>query len=364
MSSKGLIFGFTSQGEPYCVDFSRSGPSRSALVVGTSGSGKSVAIRALVHRGIEKGYKFVILETKHSDNGDFLPWYPKIDPYISESSDADTIAELLHSDRNDLSILLDVCKEGDTWEQIYQKLVVESENKKRHPLERKDAKMVAHYLENLLKEMKNMKFRPHLYDIPAVSVMDLRNISDDMKQLVASSIATWLLNYAYDTVFVVDEYHQQGRNRKLESYAAEGRSRGDFLIASDQNITKIHSDLRQNFQIWIAGRQNDKVKADRVVDQSQFANIKRKDVFALKSGFFIVNDYNQSTTDKVFAWGDWYSKEEAVEVATGKKPVDELPEEAGPPVQFEIPNTDDFERQEEDWTDVMEKIVEVKEMLR
>ena len=341
------------------LDLSRSGPSKSTLLAGTSGSGKSVLLRAAIMRGIDLGYKYIILETKSGDPADFLPWYPEIEPYISQSSDPDTIAALLKSDRNDLSILIDVCDEGDTWEQIYTKLEKEMNNQKRHPLERKDAKMVHHFLGNLIEEMKTIKkIRNNLHDIPLVSVMDLRKLSENMQKLIAGSTAQWILNFAEDTIFIVDEYHKQGHNKMLEAYAAEGRSKGDFLIASDQNITKIPSDMRQNFQEWIFFRQNDRVKAQRVADQVIGLNIKFKDAMNLKTGECYVNDYNEGTSEKIFVWGDWYSREDAIKVARGIISYKDVGKVPPPPAKIPL------KPREEDWSDVMSVVVAVRELIR
>ena len=359
--TKGITLGFNDQGLPIELDLSRTGPSRSMLLAGTSGSGKSVLIRALIQRAVAKGFRFIILETKTGDPPDFLPWYPEIPPYIAQSSDADTIAMLLHGDRNDLSILIDVCREGDTWDQIYAKLQVEMENTKRHPLERKDAKMVAHFLGNLIREMKTIKdISTNLYDLPLVSVMDLRPLSENMQKLIAASTATWLLHYAEDTIFIIDEYHKQGRNRQVEGYASEGRSKGDFLIAADQNITKLHSDLRQNFQTWTIFRQNDLVKSERAAKQSPGTDLKPKDAMRLKTGECYVFDYNESTTDKIFVWGDWYDEQKAKDVATGKLSVKDLPKSPAPPAKlvspFGVLKRDYPITEEEDYTDLYERV--------
>ncbi len=321
-----VILGFTKQGNPVSLDFTHNGPSRSTMITGTSGSGKSVLIRAIISRGIEKGLKFIILETKNDTHGDFLPYYSKIDPYILQSSDPDTIANLIGANRNDLSILIDVCREGDTWEQIREKLRREMNNTKRHPLERKDAKMVEHYLGKILDEMKSLKdIRFDLQLKPQVAVMDLRGLSEEMQRLIASSTASWILNFETNTILIVDEYHKQGHNKRLEDYAAEGRSKGNFLIACDQNVTKILPDMRNNFQVWIFGRANDINKAKRVADQTIGLSLKPKDAMQLKTGEFLVNDYNEGTTERIFAWGDWYSQEEARKFAIGEIRLKDLP---------------------------------------
>ena len=107
-TAENVVVGFTlGDAKPVALDLRRSGASKNTLIVGTSGSGKSVLGRMAITQGARLGFKVIILELK--DEPDYGPWYPNIKPYITRSSDPDILGELLDLGTDKISLILSQC---------------------------------------------------------------------------------------------------------------------------------------------------------------------------------------------------------------------------------------------------------------
>lgn len=337
----GIVTGFTSgQAKPVVLNLASSGQSKNTFIVGVSGSGKSVLGRSVISRGVQLGFKVVILELK--DDPDYAPWYPSIKPFIAQSSDPDVLGELLGlgQDKIDLLIHLEI-EEGMDWSEVLEKLKEAvnpagkvSKEYKLSSRDRRNAQSVQHYLKQLINNIKTMELSKDLKELPPVSVMNLRHFPVMIQQIVARSTAQWILENRTNTILFIDEFKRispQGAtsaaNNMMIRYASEGRARGDFLIALNQTIVGVNDEVRSSFLNWILGKAIDVTKAKRVQEQIKMAGLalQLEQVAQLQTGEFFVLDFNDLTVQKMFAWADWISEEDAKAVARGEKRMKELP---------------------------------------
>ncbi len=386
-----VTLGFTiGEGKAVFLDLERSGQSKNTFIVGATGSGKSVLGRTVITQGAQLGFKVIILELK--DEPDYAPWYPNINPYISQSSDPDVLGELLHlgTDKIDLLIHLGI-EEGDSWDDILELLQKAQDSqskvsKERHlsSRDRRNAQSIRHYLKQLMNTINKMSMREDLENVPQVSVMNLRHIPLEIQQLVARSVAEWILSNASNTILFIDEFkriapqaEKSPAHNMMIRYAGEGRSKGDFLVVMNQTIVGVNDEVRASLLNWILGKAIDVSKVERVQKQISMIGLplQLENIAQLKTGEFYVCDFNDVTVEKMFAWADWISREDAIAVARGEKKLKDL--SAPPAAPAVIPGVNlMFERtmqerkhadavatESEDWSDIIARIEKLESEL-
>ncbi|HEV2120593.1 MAG TPA: DUF87 domain-containing protein [Candidatus Bathyarchaeia archaeon] len=306
-------------------------PITHTLIAGTTGSGKTVTMRSIIAQTRGGGYSVLIIDPKNPPDYAELE---HIEPYVEKRGDPLSVKKLLEAKnkiwlRRELSYLIDAFKDNPSWD-VALRRIQDRMKEKIHPIELKDLKVVELLLRELVTEMKEIDFADDLDLTPGkISVMDISKMTLGLQQLVVKSVATKILSETGShVILVIDEFHRVAPRDKpsaakdsIEIFIQEGRASSKWLYGSNQTVTGVDEAVRKQFQVWLLGRQNDVNEAKRVVDQVPGElKLSFKDVYQLKAGWFIANDFTEGTSRLIYVVPQGIDVNDGRKIAIGHSP--------------------------------------------
>jgi len=303
------------------------------IVAAQTRYGKSTTIRTMMQH-IPDDYKALCLDVK--DPRDFAGAGVEIPIYIENKTDPLMLKQLLEQEshlwlRREFPELIDLCKEGDTFEKVYER-VNKRMTEKAHPVVKDRLKVLQLLLRKLVENMAKTTLSDTL-ELPAKNnVMNLSKAPSEIKQLAVYSIVKRALEKLENIVLVIDElpdFAPQQYSTPSKSIIGQairkGGAKGIWLWLSGQTMTGVDKQVLKQAMIWILGHQREINEAKRTLDQIPFkTGLDVKDIMKLPIGHFVV------CTDEggyiTYVQPEGVDSETARKVSLGEVSVDEVVE--------------------------------------
>lgn len=267
------------------------------IVAAQTRYGKSTTIRTMMQH-IPDNYKALCLDVK--DPRDFEGAGTEIPIYIENKTDPLMLKQLLEQEshlwlRREFPELIDLCKEGDTFEKVYER-VNKRMGEKVHPVVKDRLKVLQLLLRKLVENMATIELSDTL-ELPAKNnVMNLSKAPGEIKQLAVYSVVKRVLEQHENIILVIDELPdfapQQYRTPSksmIGQAIRKGGAKGIWLWLSGQTMTGVDKQVLKQAMIWILGHQREINEAKRTLDQIPFkTGLKVEDIMTLPVGHFVV----------------------------------------------------------------------------
>lgn len=267
------------------------------IVAAQTRYGKSTTIRAMMQY-VPEDYKIVCLDVK--DPRDFEGVGVEVPIYIENKTDPLMLKQLLEQEshlwlRKEFPELIDLCKEGDTFEKVYERVNKRMEEKV-HPVVKDRLKVLQLLLKSLVESMAMIELSDTLELPGKKNVMNLSKAPSEIKQLAVYSTVKWILTKLRNVVLVIDElpdFAPQGYRTPSKSIIGEairkGGAKGIWLWLSGQTMTGVDKGVLKQAMVWILGHQREINEAKRTLDQIPFkTGLKVEDIMTLPVGSFVV----------------------------------------------------------------------------
>jgi len=267
------------------------------IVAAQTRYGKSTTIRTMMQH-IPDDYKALCLDVK--DPRDFEGAGTEIPIFIEDRTDPLMLKQLLEQEshlwlRREFPELIDLCKEGDTFEKVYER-VNKRMTEKVHPVVKDRLKVLQLLLRKLVENMTKTTLSDTL-KLPAKNnVMNLSKSPPEIKQLSVYSVVKRVLERHENVVLVIDElpdFAPQQYSTPSKSIIGQairkGGAKGIWLWLSGQTMTGVDKQVLKQAMIWILGHQREINEAKRTLDQIPFkTGLDVKDIMTLPVGSFVV----------------------------------------------------------------------------
>lgn len=267
------------------------------IVAAQTRYGKSTTIRTMMQH-VPDNFKTVCLDVK--DPRDFEGAGVEIPIYIEDKTDPLMLKQLLEQEshlwlRREFPELIDLCKEGDTFEKVYER-VNKRMTEKVHPVVKDRLKVLQLLLRKLVENMAKTTLSDKL-ELPAKNnIMNLSKAPSEIKQLSVYSVVKQVLEKHENVVLVIDELpdfapQQQGTPSKsiIGEAIRKGGAKGIWLWLSGQTMTGVDKQVLKQAMVWILGHQREINEAQRTLDQIPFkTGLSIGDIMTLPVGRFVV----------------------------------------------------------------------------
>jgi hypothetical protein len=233
--------------------------------------------------------------------------------------------------RREFPELIDVCKEGDTYQKVYEN-VCEKMKKSVHPVVMDRLKVLRHLLERLILDLEQIKISGSLTLSSKINVMNLSKTPSSIKQLAVHSSIKLVLNRRKRTIVVLDElpdfapekYSTPSKSIIMEAIR-KGGAKEIWLWLSGQTVTGVEKQVLKQAMIWILGHQREENEAQKTIRQIPFeTGLSVDDIMKLPVGKFIVATDDWAYLTYVQPQG--LDSETAQKVALGSMSVDRVAE--------------------------------------
>jgi len=267
------------------------------IVAAQTRYGKSTTIRAMMQH-VPDDYKVLCMDVK--DPRDFEGAGTEIPIFIEDRTDPLMLKQLLEQEshlwlRREFPELIELCKEGDTFEKVYER-VNKRMTEKVHPVVKDRLKVLQLLLKKLVENMAKVELSDTL-ELPSKNnVMNLSKSPSEIKQLAVYSVVKQVLEKHANVVLVIDElpdFAPQAYRTPSKSMITEairkGGAKGIWLWLSGQTMTGVDKQVLKQAMIWILGHQREINEAKRTLEQIPFkTGLDVKDIMVLPTGHFVV----------------------------------------------------------------------------
>lgn len=301
------------------------------IVAAQTRYGKSTTIRTMMQH-IPDNFKALCLDVK--DPRDFEGAGTEIPIFIENKTDPLMLKQLLEQEshlwlRREFPELIDLCKEGDTFEKVYER-VNKRMGEKVHPVVKDRLKVLQLLLRKLVENMAKTTLSDTL-ELPAKNnVMNLSKSPSEIKQLSVYSVVKRVLEQHENVILVIDElpdFAPQQYSTPSKSMIGQairkGGAKGIWLWLSGQTMTGVDKQVLKQAMIWILGHQREINEAKRTLDQIPFkTGLDVKDIMTLPVGSFVVcTDEGAYIT---YVQPEGVDSETAMKVSLGEVSVNEI----------------------------------------
>ena len=267
------------------------------IVAAQTRYGKSTTIRTMM-KSLPDNFKILAMDVK--DPRDFEGAGTEIPIFIEDRTDPLMLKQLLEQEshlwlRREFPELIELCKEGDTFEKVYER-VNKRMTEKVHPVVKDRLKVLQLLLRKLVENMAKVELSDTL-ELPSKNnVMNLSKSPSEIKQLAVYSVVKQVLEKHANVVLVIDElpdFAPQAYRTPSKSMITEairkGGAKGIWLWLSGQTMTGVDKQVLKQAMIWILGHQREINEAKRTLEQIPFkTGLDIKDIMVLPTGHFVV----------------------------------------------------------------------------
>lgn len=303
------------------------------FVAGTTSSGKSETLRGLIDRSKSEGAKILIIDSKRPrDYDDFAADVPL---YIEKHMEPFMIKDLIESTerlsiKKELPELIRLARVSKSWVELLK--IAKGRYDEAKGWNKDILEILIALFGRLVDEMDKYTFSKNLELPNDVNVMDISHLTNQLQQIVVSSIIRAIMRRRKKIRLVIDEAHRfvpQGAaaacSRDVIRLVREGRANENFLWMADQTVTGVQKDLLKQMQIWILGRQSELNEAKRTLEQipqRKSMKITKEDIQTLGLGEFIV--VTTRWAKRTYIWPVWVARDVAIRVAKGEITAEEV----------------------------------------
>ena len=302
------------------------------FVGGTTGTGKSEMLNALIKRSKSK---FLILDVKTPR--DYMGYGADIPLYLQQRMQPLTLKNLIESTerlsmKKELPELSRLCRRSKTWEDLLVKARERQADKKTRDYYKDVLETIILLFERLVDEFNRYTFAKKVVLKNKVNVMNLSHLSDQLQQMIVSSVLQYVQKHFKDVTVVVDEAHRfvpqaapSAARHDVIRLIREGRANRLFMWLGDQTVTGIDKQLMKQMQIWCLGRQMELNEAERTlkqIPQRKSLGLTIESIQTLGLGEFIV--ITPKWAKRTYIQPTWVTEATAKEVALGTIKVEHL----------------------------------------
>jgi len=288
-------------------------------------SGKTTALEALISRAGSE-LKAIAFKTKRGESG--FKDFREIPPFFRERADWQYVESLLEATlrermKFERSWIIKACRGTKTLRDVYQAVEELKAKARKDSLSESVYTNLAEYLKIVVPQIERIRFTRSLDLKPGINVMDLVDMSLEMRMLVIQSVMEYALDHLNDTVIIVPEAWEalpQSRGTPVkvyaETYIRKGASVGNYLWVDSQDLAGIDKTPLRQCDNWILGRQKEQHEVDRTKD-SIFRNPPSdEEIRTLPIGHFYAALGND--VYKVYVKPSWLPEDVAKRVARGE----------------------------------------------
>lgn len=292
----------------------------------TQQSGKTVTMESLIDRGDLRAVVFV---TKPGEKS--FTKGRKILPFFKERADWEYVKELLEARRNESlskwdGYLMRVCRHARTLQGVRDN--VEDELPKKKSVRPSHYEVLAGYLDLIIPELERVPYTDKLELRRGVNIMDLTQMSDDMKNMVIRSTIEHIHKREHNTVLVMPEawkFIPEGGCsavfEALQGLIREGATNGNFVWIDAQDLAIVSKRILKSVSVWILGKQQEANEVARTINHLiEPLHIRPDMIKSLGIGQFLV--CGEGTTKKVYVQPWWLGELDALAIARGEESVE------------------------------------------
>jgi hypothetical protein len=292
-------------------------------------SGKTTTLEALIHRS---GLKAIAFITKRGEVG--FQQYNELLPYFKERSDWQYVESLIEAtmredQRFNRSWIVKACRGTRSLKDVFSNVEEAREKARKDSLTESVYTNLAEYLKIVIPQIEKFQFSSQILLKEGINVMDLSEMSLEMRCLVIRSVMEYALEILSGTIVIIPEaweYLPQFRSTPVKYYAEafirKGASVGNYLWVDSQDIAGIDKTALRQCDNWILGRQKDAREVNRTREEIFKNTPTEQEIMTLKLGEFYACLGNE--VYKVYVQPSWLSEQVAKDVAIGKIPVEDI----------------------------------------
>ena len=325
MSEKQIFLGFeVGTGQPISLTLHH------LVITGmTQLSGKTTTLEALIQRSGQKACAFI---TKRGEIG--FQQYHDVLPYFKERSDWQYVESLIEAtlrenQRFNRSWIIKATRGTKTLKDVLHNVEERKEKSRKDSLAESVYTNLAEYLKLVIPQIEKFQFSHKIELKEGINVMDLSEMSLEMRNLVIRSVMEYALDKLSNTIIIIPEaweYLPQFRSTPVkyfaEAFIRKGASVGNYLWVDSQDIAGIDKTPLRQCDNWILGRQKDVREVKRTREEIFKNTPTEREIMMLKVGHFYACIGNN--VHLVYVQPSWLSEEIAREVALGKTSVEDV----------------------------------------
>lgn len=361
---KGILLGFeVGTGKPVYLRLHH------LVITGmTALSGKTTTLEALIYRS---GLKAIAFITKRGEVG--FQEYHEIPAYFKERSDWQYVESLIEAtlrenQRFNRSWIIRACRGTKVLKDVLQNLEQLKAKARKGSLAESVYINLAEYLKLVIPQIKKFSFSDQITLQDGINVMDLSEMTLEMRSLVIRSVMEYGLEKLSNTIIIVPEaweFLPQFRSTPVkffaESFIRKGAAVGNYLWVDSQDIAGIDKTPLRQCDNWILGRQKD-VREVRRTREEIFKNTPTEhEIMTLSRGHFYACIGNE--VHLVYVQPSWLGEEAARDVALGKVSVETVYKgflESRKESDEDLKWKEKFEKLEKDFSKLKETLITTK----
>ncbi len=287
MAEHKILLGFeVGTGEPVYMSLAHT------VVTGmTQLSGKTTTLQAIIDRS---GLRAIAFKTKRGEAG--FNNYHEILPYFIEQSDWKYVSGILEAYLHEKvkferSWIMKATKNTRSLSEVLKNTRALKE--KAHGLNESVYSVLEQYLIEIIPQINRFTFSKSLEVSDGINVMDLSEMTIEMRLLVIRSVMEQVINHMHSVIVIIPEAWEaipQSRNTPVKQYAEifirKGASIGNYLFIDSQDIAGIDKTPLRQCNNWIMGRQRETHEIERVREVIG-KKVSEDEIRTLKIGHFI-----------------------------------------------------------------------------
>ena len=291
-------------------------------------SGKTTTLQAIIDRS---GLRAIAFKTKRGEAG--FNNYHEILPYFIEQSDWKYVSGILEAYLHEKvkferSWIMKATKNTRSLKDVLRN--IQTLKEKAHGLSESVYSVLEQYLIEIIPQIDKFKFSKSLEVSDGINVMDLSEMTLEMRLLVIRSVMEKVITDLHSIIVIIPEAWEaipQGRNTPVKLYAEifirKGAAIGNYLFIDSQDIAGIDKTPLRQCNNWIMGRQRETHEIERVREVIG-KKINEDTIRTLKIGHFIAAIGDDLKTVYVLPTG--ISEQLGRDVALGLKTVEDVAE--------------------------------------
>lgn len=295
-------------------------------------SGKTTTLEALIKRS---GLKAIVFKTKIGEKS--FREGTEVPPFFRDRSDYEFVKSLIEAYSKEKlflekGTLMTLTKGSASLIDIKKRVDDVIAEKKIRGLKEEIYVRLQHYLENIIPQIQYANFSKTLNIYDGINIMNLERFSEEAQSLIIQSVADEVLKTMNGIILVIPEawkfISQKYNNpckRVVESFVRQGATNNNFIWIDSQDMAGVDKTPLKQISTWILGYQSERNEVKHTLDQIALPKKSKPtedEIMNLKKGHFIVSDYDG--VKRVYIQPLWLSNEEAIEIAKGKKSVNDI----------------------------------------
>lgn len=232
-------------------------------------SGKTTTLQAIIDRS---GLRAIAFKTKRGEAG--FNNYREVLPYFREQSDWKYVSGILEAYLHEKvkferSWIMKATKNTRSLKDVLRN--IQQLKEKARGLSESVYSVLEQYLIEIIPQIERFQFSKTLNVSDGINVMDLSEMTLEMRLLVIRSVMEQVINQMHSVIVIIPEAWEaipQGRNTPVKLYAEifirKGAAIGNYLFIDSQDIAGIDKMPLRQCNNWIMGRQRETHEVERV----------------------------------------------------------------------------------------------------